>query len=121
MTPDERAALRELAGKATPGLHHVGHGENHAVFDARGYSICKFHNENGDNDASFFAACSPEVITSMLDQIDAMERVVEAARCINNLSSTDKMPNCVNGYTYHEWGQLRDALASLPTPAEGGR
>jgi len=68
-----------------------------------------------------FCTLTSVVLTSLLDQIDAMERVVEAARCINNLSSTDKMPNCVNGYTYHEWGQLRDALAPLPTPAEGGR
>ena len=78
MTADERAALRALAEKATPGPR-----------EARGDSVCiersfvchaaRMYLIDRERDAAYIAAANPAAITALLAALDAVEAERDAA------------------------------------------
>ena len=84
MTADERAALRALAEKATPG-----------PWEARGDSVCidrsfvchaaRMYLIDRDRDAAYIAAANPAAIKALLTALDSAE--AERARTIEDCAN----------------------------------
>ena len=78
---DKIEALRELAEKAAPGPWkfvpwHIEEGPS-AVRVSAGWLLC---NTSGDNNAAYIAAASPDVILSLLSELDCLRSSNEAMR-----------------------------------------
>ena len=90
MTPDTMA-LRRLAEAATPGpwrhFHHATSGTNAVKHDGRTDIVAWQGFDDSDRkeprhaaNAEYIAACDPQTILALLDRLDALEKVAEAAQ-----------------------------------------
>lgn len=86
LTPEDRARLRGLAGKATPGPWDTGMypGDRRTapycfveVGDTE-VQVARF--EGGHFDAAYIAAADPATVTALLDALDEAEAVVQRMR-----------------------------------------
>lgn len=71
MTPAQRAALRSAMERAKPGADSISPLDDVRVTPCTGVDPRRL--------AEFIAACSPEVIEGLLDDLDAAERARDAA------------------------------------------
>ena len=83
LTNEQKARLRELAGKATPGPweHGLYIRGNYVSRADNGASVCDcFRSPQPGSDASFVATANPQTILALLDEIEALR--VDADRPI---------------------------------------
>lgn len=72
--------LRKLAASATqPGLWSVSEEHPNLILDANGFWLAAVGRD--PKDAAFIAACSPDVVLALLDEVERLRAIAENAAC----------------------------------------
>ena len=82
-------SLRDAAEKATPGPWHTNWNGHRRTITQNGTNH-KLGEMGGQLDSRFVAACDPQTVLSLLDRLDAAERVIAIDEQLYSAGGEDK-------------------------------
>ncbi len=115
MTIENEATLRELAEKATPGARITNHYyecvQTHSNSAALSAICYRGKGPNGEADLDFIAACDPQTVIGLLDELTQLRAVAKAA---HNRNESYLLGTLRTGRdSREEWDALDEALSRL--------